>query len=71
MSYFADEFGFNPNETVALLGAHTLGSANTQNSGFKAANTQTVVLSLNINTGCQGLRMLMFCMICRMHCQKI
>ncbi len=36
MSFFADEFGFSVNETVALLGAHTLGSANTHNSGFKA-----------------------------------
>jgi hypothetical protein len=36
MKFFADEFGFSPNETVALMGAHTLGSAIPHNSGFKA-----------------------------------
>ena len=34
MSFFATEFGFDDNETVALLGAHTLGRASSDNSGF-------------------------------------
>jgi len=34
MSFFAGEFGFDDNETVALLGAHTLGRASSENSGF-------------------------------------
>merc|ERR1711970_137427 len=34
MSFFAGEFGFDDNETVALLGAHTLGRASSDNSGF-------------------------------------
>ena len=34
MSFFANEFGFDDNETVALLGAHTLGRASSENSGF-------------------------------------
>merc|ERR1711915_1118620 len=34
MSFFANEFGFDDNETVALLGAHTLGRASSDNSGF-------------------------------------
>ena len=33
MQFFAFEFGFNENETVALLGAHTLGRASSDNSG--------------------------------------
>merc|ERR1740128_1271050 len=35
MSFFATEFGFDSNETVALMGAHTLGRASTSNSGFQ------------------------------------
>ena len=34
MSFFATEFGFDANETVALMGAHTLGKASSDNSGF-------------------------------------
>merc|ERR1711892_961049 len=34
MSFFATEFGFDANETVALMGAHTLGGADPANSGF-------------------------------------
>merc|ERR1712002_494573 len=34
MSFFANEFGLDDNETVALLGAHTLGRASSENSGF-------------------------------------
>jgi len=37
MNYFATEFGFNENETTALMGAHTLGSAKTENSGHRGA----------------------------------
>jgi len=35
VTYFADNFGFNENETVALMGAHTLGGAATANSGHR------------------------------------
>merc|ERR1711970_929941 len=34
MSFFTNEFGSDDNETVALLGAHTLGRASSENSGF-------------------------------------
>jgi len=34
VTFFANEFGFDENETVALLGAHTLGRASSDNSGF-------------------------------------
>ena len=34
MNFFAKEFGFDANETVALMGAHTLGGADPANSGF-------------------------------------
>jgi hypothetical protein len=37
MDYFETEFGFTANETVALMGAHTLGRARTDNSGFNGA----------------------------------
>jgi len=34
--FFAKQFGFNDKETVALMGAHTLGSLARENSGFDA-----------------------------------
>lgn len=34
MAFFETEFGLDANETVALLGAHTLGRAQSSNSGF-------------------------------------
>ena len=34
MDYFSAEFGFNPLEVTALMGAHTLGQANIFNSGY-------------------------------------
>merc|ERR1712013_849355 len=34
VTFFANEVGFDENETVALLGAHTLGRASSDNSGF-------------------------------------
>ena len=33
MEYFAAEFGLNERETIALMGAHTLGGAHKGNSG--------------------------------------
>ena len=36
-SYFEDNFGFNENETVALMGAHTLGGARRTNSGHSGS----------------------------------
>jgi Peroxidase len=35
MNYFANNFGFTPDEVVALMGAHNVGVASTQNSGFQ------------------------------------
>ena len=35
MSWFATEFGFSPQEVVALMGIHTLGKASARNSGFE------------------------------------
>ena len=34
MDYFLTEFGLNPLEVTALMGAHTLGQANIFNSGY-------------------------------------
>ena len=34
MDFFADEFGFTDGETVALMGAHSIGRAFRENSGF-------------------------------------
>ena len=34
LAFFADEFGFSPQETTAIMGAHTLGTASRSNSGF-------------------------------------
>jgi len=34
MEYFAAEFGLNERETIALMGAHTLGGAHKGNSGY-------------------------------------
>ena len=33
-TYFDEHFDFSPNEVVALMGAHTLGGARRQNSGY-------------------------------------
>mmetsp|Transcript_11099 Transcript_11099/g.22718 ORF Transcript_11099/g.22718 Transcript_11099/m.22718 type:complete len:262 (-) Transcript_11099:477-1262(-) len=37
VNYFATEFGFSPDETVAIMGAHTLGTLSNQRSGFNGA----------------------------------
>jgi catalase (peroxidase I) len=47
MNYFDTEFGFDVNETVALMGAHTLGKATTDNSGFKGAWISGATLLFN------------------------
>ena len=47
ISFFKDEFDFTADETVALMGVHTLGSASTENSGFSGAWVQGGVRNLN------------------------
>jgi len=37
MTFFSDEFGFTPRQVTALMGAHTLGSADIFNSGFQGS----------------------------------
>jgi hypothetical protein len=37
INYFADEFAFSPDETVAIMGAHTLGTLSNARSGFSGA----------------------------------
>jgi len=39
MDFFATEFGFDENQTVALMGAHTLGQMNAENSGHSGVWT--------------------------------
>ena len=41
LSYFTREFGFNTRESVALLGAHTLGRARMETSGFEGRWVRT------------------------------
>jgi hypothetical protein len=36
--FFSQDFGFDEKETVALMGAHTLGCLSADNSGFNAFN---------------------------------
>jgi hypothetical protein len=36
--YFQDNFGFTADQTVVIMGAHTLGDANLGNSGFDGGN---------------------------------
>jgi hypothetical protein len=36
--FFTEEFGFTDKQTVALTGAHTIGSLSRENSGFDGAN---------------------------------
>ena len=36
--FFSNNFGFSPRETVALMGAHTLGTLSVENSGFPGNN---------------------------------
>lgn len=40
-TYFADEFGFDFEQTATIMGAHTLGTAAIANSGFHGAWTET------------------------------
>jgi hypothetical protein len=38
IAFMNDHFGFNADETVALMGAHTLGKALPENSGYEGQN---------------------------------
>lgn len=38
LDYFRVHFGFNADETVAIMGAHTMGRALVENSGFRGDN---------------------------------
>ena len=38
LDYFDEHFGFNADETVAIMGAHTMGRALVDNSGFLGEN---------------------------------
>ena len=53
--FFATEFGFDANETVALLGAHTLGKASQDNSGFRGpwVNGETMYFNNEYYKVCQ------------------
>jgi hypothetical protein len=48
MNYFAFNFGFTPDEVVALMGAHNVGRAATQNSGFQVT-TEIILRVPNSN----------------------
>ena len=49
MDFFATEFGFTADEVVALMGAHTLGGAESFNSGFKGSWVQGETSLFNNN----------------------
>jgi len=49
MDFFATEFGFTADEVVALMGVHTLGGAETGNSGFKGSWVQGETSKFNNN----------------------
>jgi len=49
VDFFFQEFGFSDTETIALMGAHTLGSMKEENSGFKGAWTTGETNWLNNN----------------------
>ena len=38
LDYFSDAFGFDERDTVAIMGAHTLGALARENSGFSGIN---------------------------------
>ena len=40
MTFFAENFGFSDSETVAILGAHTFGNLETENSGYSGPWTK-------------------------------
>lgn len=60
LNYFSSNFGFNEEQTVALMGAHTLGASHRQNTGFNGQwVSQNLVLSnsyyQNLVGGSSGL----------------
>lgn len=57
LRWFSDHFGFNASQTVALMGAHSIGSLSRTNSGFDGPNgwdTQNLVLSNTYYAGLVG-----------------
>jgi hypothetical protein len=38
LTFFSSNFGFTPDETVAIMGAHSIGTAKRSNSGFDGEN---------------------------------
>jgi hypothetical protein len=53
INFMNNHFGFDMNETVALLGAHTLGRALPENSGYEGQNGWvTDIFTLGTSTSC-------------------
>ena len=46
-TFYDERFGMTAEEAVAIMGAHTLGSASTDNSGFKVSFSQWNKIILN------------------------
>jgi Peroxidase len=44
IKFMSDHFGFSADETVALMGAHTLGKALPENSGYQGQNGWVTVI---------------------------
>ena len=39
ISFYAERFGMDEEQAVAIMGAHTLGAADTDNSGYRVYNS--------------------------------
>ena len=58
ISFYAERFGMDEEQAVAIMGAHTLGGADTENSGYKVCICGFVLTKLNlmkIREGIKGL----------------